>query len=194
MKTPMPFKLLDWIDDHREHLKPPVCNKEMYAGSGFIVQENDFAGYGYPSLTYANRVLASHEFFHAVQAAYDSEQSSIIGEGSAVWATEQFDGSLADFEGFLPGFFKHPDRSLDKPIAGVRKVLIFSSSGTATNAINVYTSTDASICIQTSAGSTMCCIGSSDGYRTAVELIGMNKTAFIAIARGIKQGDFGATR
>jgi hypothetical protein len=86
--------------------------------SGYMVQENDFAGYGYPSLTYANRVLSSHEFFHAVQAAYDSEQSSIIGEGTAVWATEQFDASLNDFEGFLPGYFKRPDRSLDKPIAG----------------------------------------------------------------------------
>ncbi len=38
MKTTLPFKLLDWIDDNREHLKPPVCNKEMFAGSGFIVQ------------------------------------------------------------------------------------------------------------------------------------------------------------
>jgi 3-hydroxyanthranilate 3,4-dioxygenase len=38
VKLTMPFKLLDWIDDHREHLKPPVCNKEMFADSGFIVQ------------------------------------------------------------------------------------------------------------------------------------------------------------
>jgi 3-hydroxyanthranilate 3,4-dioxygenase len=38
MKLTLPFKLLDWIDDNREHLKPPVCNKEMFAGSGFIVQ------------------------------------------------------------------------------------------------------------------------------------------------------------
>ncbi len=38
MKTTLPFKLLDWIDDNREHLKPPVCNKEMFADSGFIVQ------------------------------------------------------------------------------------------------------------------------------------------------------------
>jgi 3-hydroxyanthranilate 3,4-dioxygenase len=37
MKTTMPFKLLDWIDDHRDVLKPPVCNKAMYS-EGFIVQ------------------------------------------------------------------------------------------------------------------------------------------------------------
>jgi 3-hydroxyanthranilate 3,4-dioxygenase len=38
MKTPMPFKLLDWIDDNREHLRPPVCNKEMFEAGDFIVQ------------------------------------------------------------------------------------------------------------------------------------------------------------
>ena len=34
----MPLKLLDWIDDNREHLKPPVCNKQMFEDSEFIVQ------------------------------------------------------------------------------------------------------------------------------------------------------------
>src|SRR5690606_35560108 len=35
--------------------------------AGFMVQENDFAGYAYPSVRYANRLLAAHELFHAVQ-------------------------------------------------------------------------------------------------------------------------------
>ncbi|HET7925402.1 MAG TPA: 3-hydroxyanthranilate 3,4-dioxygenase, partial [Rhodanobacteraceae bacterium] len=34
----MPFKLLDWIDDNREHLRPPVCNKQMFEAGDFIVQ------------------------------------------------------------------------------------------------------------------------------------------------------------
>src|SRR5688572_31686185 len=38
MKTTLPFNLLDWIDDNREHLKPPVCNKQMFADGDFIVQ------------------------------------------------------------------------------------------------------------------------------------------------------------
>jgi 3-hydroxyanthranilate 3,4-dioxygenase len=38
MKTMMPFKLLDWIDDNREFLKPPVCNKQMFESGDFIVQ------------------------------------------------------------------------------------------------------------------------------------------------------------
>lgn len=86
--------------------------------SGYMVQENDYVGYGYPSTQLANRILCSHEFFHAVQAAYDTEQGSVFSEGSAVWATESFDASLKDFEGFLGGYFQNPDRSLDVPLPG----------------------------------------------------------------------------
>ena len=32
-----PFNLREWIAAHRELLKPPVCNREIYAGSEFIV-------------------------------------------------------------------------------------------------------------------------------------------------------------
>ena len=38
MTITMPFKLLDWIDDNREHLKPPVCNKQMFEDGDLIVQ------------------------------------------------------------------------------------------------------------------------------------------------------------
>jgi len=86
--------------------------------SGYMVQENDFAGYGYPSLTYANRVLSSHEFFHAVQASYDNSESTVFLEGTAVWATEQFDASLKDFEGFVGGYLSRPSHSLDLPLPG----------------------------------------------------------------------------
>ena len=40
--------------------------------AGYMVQENDYKGYGYPSTLVANRILGSHEFFHAVQSAYDN--------------------------------------------------------------------------------------------------------------------------
>ncbi len=86
--------------------------------TGFMVQENDFAGYSYPSAAVGNRVLASHEYFHAVQAAYVTGASSVLGEGTAVWATERYDGTMDDFEAFLDGFLQNPDRSLDKPLPG----------------------------------------------------------------------------
>ncbi len=37
MSVSMPFNLMAWIDENREHLKPPVCNKQIYEGSEFIV-------------------------------------------------------------------------------------------------------------------------------------------------------------
>lgn len=85
---------------------------------GYVVQENDFVGYGYPNATVATRILGSHEYFHAVQAAYDNNQGTVISEGTAVWATEQFDPSTSDFEGFVAGFMNLPERSLDSPPPG----------------------------------------------------------------------------
>ncbi|MBL8922672.1 MAG: hypothetical protein JNJ54_27740 [Myxococcaceae bacterium] len=85
---------------------------------GYMVQENDFAGYGYPSLTEATRILGSHEFFHAVQAGYDSSQEVNLSEGTAVWATEQYDPQSDDFEGFIGAWLARPDRSLDSAPTG----------------------------------------------------------------------------
>lgn len=85
---------------------------------GFMTQENDYRGYGYPSTRLANRILGSHEFFHAVQAAYDANQGSIAAEGTAVWATESFDPTLRDFEGFIDGYLQNCDRPLDAPLPG----------------------------------------------------------------------------
>ncbi|WP_437631544.1 MXAN_6640 family putative metalloprotease [Sorangium sp. So ce854] len=85
---------------------------------GFMTQENDYAGYDYPSTRTANRILGSHELFHAVQAAYDNDQDTVLREGTAVWATESFDRSLRDFEGFVDGYLANTDRSLDVPLGG----------------------------------------------------------------------------
>ena len=37
MKLPAPFNLQAWIDEHRELLRPPVCNRRLYTDSEFIV-------------------------------------------------------------------------------------------------------------------------------------------------------------
>lgn len=91
--------------------KPSVC-------AGYMTQENDYKGYGYPSTSVANRILGSHEFFHAVQAAYDDAQGSVVREGSAVWATERFDPTLKDFEAFTGGYMQNVDRTLNEPLPG----------------------------------------------------------------------------
>lgn len=90
----------------RERCTGSIC-------SGYMVQENDFVGYRYPSYRIATRILASHELFHAVQAAYDADGGSNFGEATAVWATESFDPTLDDFEGFVAGWMRQPERSLD---------------------------------------------------------------------------------
>jgi len=33
----MPFNLMRWIDENRAALQPPVCNKQVFVGSEFIV-------------------------------------------------------------------------------------------------------------------------------------------------------------
>jgi MYXO-CTERM domain-containing protein len=108
--------LLDFAGIGDGTYRDDACSGSQCAG--FMVQENDYAGYGYPSTTIANRILGSHEFFHAIQAAYDTGQGSVMAEGSAVWATETFDGTLDDFEYFLDGYLDNPDRSLDAPLPG----------------------------------------------------------------------------
>ncbi|MGQ0506443.1 MAG: TonB-dependent receptor plug domain-containing protein [Myxococcaceae bacterium] len=86
--------------------------------TGYIIQENDFAGYRYSSALEGTRVLSSHEYFHAVQAAYDAHQGSVLGEGTAVWATERFDSSLTDFESLAAAYLQRPDKSLEQESGG----------------------------------------------------------------------------
>ncbi len=80
--------------------------------TGHMLQENDFAGYSYRSYDEAVATLASHEFFHAVQAAYNPGLGIVASEGTAVWATERFDPSLGDLEHFSSSYMDRPDRSL----------------------------------------------------------------------------------
>ena len=95
---------------------------------GYVVQENDFAGYGYPSLDEAVTVLASHEYFHAIQSALDGDQSAPISEGSAVWATERYAAGTGDFERFLPAFLAEPSRPLDLAPAGPASSSIYGTA------------------------------------------------------------------
>jgi hypothetical protein len=81
---------------------------------GYMVQENDFAGYGYRSTHLANTLLSSHELFHGVQAAYDSNQGGAFAEGTATWASETFAPELEDFEHAIHAYLAAPDRPLDR--------------------------------------------------------------------------------
>jgi hypothetical protein len=80
--------------------------------TGHMLEENDFAGYGYRSYEEAVDTLASHEFFHAVQAAYHPGLGGVASEGTAVWASERFAPGLDDLEHFTVSYMARPDRGL----------------------------------------------------------------------------------
>ncbi|WP_254626490.1 MXAN_6640 family putative metalloprotease [Myxococcus sp. CA039A] len=88
------------------------CESADQKCAGHMLQENDFAGYDYPSFEEAVSILASHEFFHAVQAAYRPGLGSVASEGTAVWASERFDATLDDLEQFTSSYLSRTDRSL----------------------------------------------------------------------------------
>lgn len=88
------------------------CLEDSSRCTGHMLQENDFAGYNYPSYGEAVDILASHEFFHAVQAAYHPGLGSVASEGTAVWASERYRPALDDLERFTAAYMSRPDRSL----------------------------------------------------------------------------------
>ncbi|MCE9670659.1 hypothetical protein LY474_22895 [Myxococcus stipitatus] len=98
-----------------------ACEPDGTRCAGHMVQENDFAGYGYASYEEAVDILASHELFHAVQAAYRPGLGGVVSEGTAVWASERFNPELDDLEHFAVSYFNRPDRTLvldaDSPAA-----------------------------------------------------------------------------
>jgi hypothetical protein len=101
---------------------------EPFRCTGYMLHENDFNGRNYPSLARATRILASHEYFHAVQSAYDADAGRVIGEGTAVWASEQYDPTLTDLQGFVAGYLDNTERSLAQEPAGPFDQFSYGSS------------------------------------------------------------------
>ena len=100
-----------YIEENCRPSPPRTC-------AGLLLLENDFAGYPYGSPQTGASIVASHELFHAVQSAYDKDDSQILSEGTATLATEQYDPRLNDFERAIPAFFMNPDQALGlAPIA-----------------------------------------------------------------------------
>lgn len=96
--------------------------------SGYMVMENDFQGYGYPSISEAITVLVSHELFHAVQAAYNAEQESWLSEGMAVWAEYAFDPGVYDFFAFCGAYLADSGRPFYSPPAGALNAFSYGTA------------------------------------------------------------------
>ncbi len=60
------------------------------------------------------RVTAAHEFFHAVQYAYNVEADSWWKEASATWNEDEVYPGINDYVRYIRKYFKNPGLSLDK--------------------------------------------------------------------------------
>jgi len=59
-------------------------------------------------------VTAAHEFFHAIQFAYDTDEDTWFMEGTAVWAEEQVYPAVNDYLQYLPfSAITHPATPVD---------------------------------------------------------------------------------
>ena len=72
----------------------------------------------YPSEKDGVEVPTSHELFHNIQDAYNAGQWRTFTEGTAVWNELQVfpdsPGTWGDYLGFLPAFFREPERPFDQ--------------------------------------------------------------------------------
>ena len=74
-----------------------------WLASGYCVLDNDFAEaqYGAPPM-HSLRVTAAHEFFHAVQFAYDYGEDPWLMEATATWMEERVADDVNDNRQYLP--------------------------------------------------------------------------------------------
>lgn len=95
----------DWVD---------LVDQTDYRASAYCALDNDFAEFpkpGVPSL----RVTAAHEFFHAIQFAYDSYEDGWVMEATATWMEERFADDVNDNRNYLAsGQLGDPGLSLDR--------------------------------------------------------------------------------
>jgi len=72
--------------------------------SGYCVLDNDFATTQFPTGTPEGnlRVTAAHEFFHAIQYAYDYAEDPWMMESTATWMEERYATDVNDNLQYLP--------------------------------------------------------------------------------------------
>ncbi|GAB2884097.1 MXAN_6640 family putative metalloprotease [Nocardioides pacificus] len=89
--------------------------RQQFLASGFCVLDDDFAREQFGSSPASTlRVTAAHEFFHAVQYAYDFAEDRWLLETTATWMEERFADDVDDNRQYLPhGQLTRPTLSLD---------------------------------------------------------------------------------
>ena len=77
----------------------------------FIAMRNNYTGYGIASNLIDE--TSAHEFFHAVQFAYDYGEQPAFMEISSVWIEDELYPTYDDEQDYLDAFFSDPDISLN---------------------------------------------------------------------------------
>ena len=81
--------------------------------AGYCVLDDDYAGFPGGSLPNL-QVTAAHEFFHAIQFAYDSLEDGWFMEGTAAWIEDEvYDGVDDNLQYLSKSQLTRPDKPLD---------------------------------------------------------------------------------
>lgn len=99
--------------DQPEPTTPTAGRADRWA---FCVLDDDYVGYpGASTPTQLRQVTVAHEYFHAVQYAYDAGEDGWFMEGTAAWAEDYLFDSVDDNLQYLPfSALASPRTSLDR--------------------------------------------------------------------------------
>jgi hypothetical protein len=92
-----------------------TTDDDTYKSSAWCMLDNDFspAEFGAPAIN-SLRVTAAHEFFHAIQFAYNAGQNLWFMEGTAVWMEDEVYPSINDYLQYLKySAITYPSVSID---------------------------------------------------------------------------------
>jgi hypothetical protein len=101
----------------------PELSGSGRSASGYCVLDNDYSTKQFGTSQTAEhnlQVTAAHEFFHAVQFAYDVGEDDWFMEGTAMWMEDEIYDDVNDNVRYLQGSqLTNPTRALDQPAAGM---------------------------------------------------------------------------
>jgi hypothetical protein len=91
----------------------PTSTYEFWDASAYCVVDDDYREFPLPGLP-SLQVTVAHEFFHAVQFAYDVFEDAWFMEGTAVWMEDEvYDDVNDNHQYFAHSQLRHPEKPLD---------------------------------------------------------------------------------
>ncbi|MCD6418547.1 T9SS type A sorting domain-containing protein [bacterium] len=93
------------------YTSPEVAGPQPWNdATSYIAMRNNYTGYG--PTTEMIEVTSVHEFFHAVQFAYDYSEQPWYMEVSSVWIEDEMYPTYDEEQYYLPVFFNNPEVSI----------------------------------------------------------------------------------